>query len=78
MRVDETYWGNTHQSKIGKLVGTKQGGHQKEKIVSMVERGGNVRCFHVENVSPSTLKEVWKRTSTETLKFTQTEVAPLV
>lgn len=61
VEVDETYWGNTHQSKIGKLVGTKQGGHQKEKIVSMVERGGNVRSFHVETVSPSTLKEVMEK-----------------
>ena len=61
VEVDKTYWGNTHQSKIGKLVGTKQGGHQKEKIVSMAERGGLVRSFHVETVSPSTLKEVMEK-----------------
>ena len=57
VEVDETYWGNTHQSKIGKLVGTKQGGHQKEKIVSLVERGGKVRSFHVQMVTSATLKE---------------------
>jgi transposase-like protein len=56
VEVDETYWGNTHQSKIGKLVGTKQGVHQKEKIVSLVERGGKVRSFHVEYVNAKTLK----------------------
>lgn len=57
VEVDETYWGNTHQSKIGKLVGTKQGGHQKEKIVSLVERGGKVRSIHVAMVTSATLKE---------------------
>jgi transposase-like protein len=56
VEIDETYWGNTHQSKIGKLVGPKQGGPQKEKIVSLVERGGNVRSFHVPTVNGASLK----------------------
>ena len=51
VEVDETYWGNTHQSKIGKLTGTPQGGHYKEKIVSLVERNGKVRSFHMETVT---------------------------
>lgn len=61
VEVDETYWGNTHQSKLGKLVGTKQGGHQKEKIVSLVERGGSVRSFHVQMVNPKTLKAAMEK-----------------
>lgn len=58
VEADETYWGNGPQSKIGKLVGAKQGGHQKEKVFSLVERGGHVRSFHVQMVNATTLKEV--------------------
>jgi transposase-like protein len=61
VEVDETYWGNTHQSKIGKLVGTIQGGAQKEKIVSLVQRGGEVRSFHVETVNAKTLKATMEK-----------------
>jgi transposase-like protein len=61
IEVDETYWGNTHQSKIGKLVGTIQGGAQKEKIVSLVQRGGEVRSFHVQTVNAATLKSTMEK-----------------
>ena len=61
IEVDETYWGNTHQSKIGKLVGTIQGGAQKEKIVSLVQRGGEVRSFHVQTVNAATLKATMEK-----------------
>lgn len=57
VEIDETYWGNGHQSKIGKLVGTIQGGAQKEKIVTLVERGGKARSFHVQAVTAKTIKE---------------------
>ncbi len=58
VEVDETYWGNGPQSKIGKLVGAKKGGPQKEKVFSLVQRGGTVRSFHVQMVNAKTLKEV--------------------
>ena len=58
VEADETYWGNGPQSKIGKLVGAKQGGAQKEKVFSLVQRGGTVRSFHVQMVNAKTLKEV--------------------
>ena len=58
VEADETYWGNSPQSKIGKLVGAKQGGAQKEKVFSLVQRGGTVRSFHVQMVNAKTLKEV--------------------
>jgi ISXO2-like transposase domain len=61
IEVDETYWGNTHQSKIGKLVGTIQGGAQKEKIVSLVQRGGEVRSFHIQYVNAATLKSTMEK-----------------
>jgi transposase-like protein len=52
VEVDETYWGNIPGSK-------KQRGYQhKEKTVSLVERDGNVRSFHVEHVSAATLRPI--------------------
>lgn len=50
VEVDETYWGNIPGA-------TKRRGYQhKEKIVSLVERAGDVRSFHVERVNAATLK----------------------
>jgi transposase-like protein len=56
VEADETYWGNTRSRKVKKEVGYMH----KEKIVSLVERGGNVRSFHVEHVSGETLKPLLK------------------
>jgi transposase-like protein len=61
VEVDETYWGNSHQSKIGKLVGPITGGSMKEKIVSLVQRGGEVRSFHVSTVTAKSLKSVMEK-----------------
>lgn len=58
VEADETYWGNGPQSKIGKLVGAKKGGPQKEKVFALVERGGHVRSFHVQTVNGKTLKGI--------------------
>jgi len=57
VEADETYWGNTKRSKAAK--GYKGRGYaHKEKIVSLVERGGNVRSFHVQAVTAKTLKPI--------------------
>jgi hypothetical protein len=58
VEADETYWGTSkealdHQKKSGKKL---RGGAHKMKIFSLVERGGNVRSFHVEKVNATTLK----------------------
>lgn len=58
VEADETYWGTSkealaEQKKKGKKLA---GGKHKMKIFSLVERGGNVRSFHVENVNATTLK----------------------
>ena len=58
VEVDETYWGNNKRSKIGKLYADLRGGAAKEKIVSLVQREGHVRTFHVQNVTAKTLKTV--------------------
>lgn len=60
VEADETYWGASPRSKAGKARAKTgaRGGHHKEKIVSLVERDGNVRSFHVASVDGPTLKAV--------------------
>ncbi|HLQ27546.1 MAG TPA: IS1595 family transposase [Acidiferrobacterales bacterium] len=54
VEADETFWGNKK-----KIKRTKGRGYQhKMKIVSLVERGGNVRSFHVKRVDGKTLKPI--------------------
>lgn len=54
VEADETFWGNT------KPRGQKKGrGYaHKEKIFSLVERGGSVRSFHVQSVNAKTLRPI--------------------
>jgi len=56
VEVDETFWGNC------KPKGQKKGRgyHHKEKIFSLVERGGEVRSFHVPSVSGKTLRPIMR------------------
>ena len=53
VEADETYWGN--KKKYGKY---KTGVGDKMKIVSLVEREGKVRSFHVPAVTGKTLKPI--------------------
>jgi len=55
VEVDETFWGNVGKNKPG-----SHGWSHKEKIFSLVERGGGVRSFHVENVAAKTLKPIMR------------------
>ena len=55
VEVDETYWGNK-----GKLPVGARGGDHKMKIVSLVERDGSKRSFHVANVNGATLSPILK------------------
>ena len=50
VEVDETYYGNKKGAPV------KAGGSHKHRIVSLVERSGNVRSFHVASVSAENLK----------------------
>lgn len=50
VEVDETYWGNVPG------MPKRHAWHHKEKIVSLVERNGDARSFHVERVNHATLK----------------------
>jgi transposase-like protein len=53
VEADETYWGNTKKLRKG-----ARGYAHKEKIFALVERGGDVRSFHVEKVTGATLKPI--------------------
>jgi len=55
VEADETYFGNIRGKK------RRAGGHYKHKIVALVERGGEVRSFHVNQVNSKTLKPILMR-----------------
>lgn len=50
VEVDETFWGNVGKQKKG-----ARGFEHKMKVLSLVERGGEKRSFHVPNVTAKTL-----------------------
>ena len=54
VEADETYWGNIPGME------KRHAWHHKEKIVSLVERGGDVRSFHVDKVTKATLMPIMK------------------
>lgn len=56
VEADETFWGNT------KPRGQKKGrGYaHKEKVLTLVERGGKARSFHVPAVNAKTLRPILK------------------
>lgn len=53
VEVDETYWGNSGKQRKG-----ARGYAHKEKVLSLVERNGKARSFHVPDVKASTLKPI--------------------
>jgi transposase-like protein len=55
VEADETYWGNSGKQRPG-----ARGGAHKMKVFSLVERDGDVRSFHVPNVTAKTLGDVLK------------------
>lgn len=53
VEVDETFWGNQRRKHKG-----ERGYEHKMKILSLVERDGSVRSFHVRRVNGKTLKPI--------------------
>ena len=53
VEADEAYWGNKGKQRKG-----ARGYAHKEKIVSLVERGGKVRSYHVKEVNSATLRPI--------------------
>ena len=58
VEADETYWGNSKRRSKAAQGYKGRGYAHKEKIVSLVERGGKVRSFHVQAVTAKTLKPI--------------------
>lgn len=56
VEVDEAYWGTVPHAKKH-----KGGGAHKMKIVSLVERKGEKRSFHVPNVTADTLRPILRK-----------------
>lgn len=55
VEVDETYWGNQGKQSPG-----ARGWAHKMKVVSLVERDGKKRSFHVTNVNHETVRPILK------------------
>ncbi len=53
VEVDETFWGNKGKQKPG-----ARSYHHTMKVLSLVERNGEKRSYHVPNVSPNTLRPI--------------------
>jgi transposase-like protein len=53
VEVDETFWGNK-----GKQAPGARSYHHQMKIVSLVERNGQKRSYHVPAVNPATLRPI--------------------
>ena len=65
VEADETYFGKTKEPRVspqrkGRPYSSKgsRGPRDKRAIVSLVERGGNVRSFHVENADKGTVARI--------------------
>jgi transposase-like protein len=56
VEADDTYWGNVGKQKKG-----ARGGDHKMKIVSLIERDGKKRSFHVANVTAETVTPILKK-----------------
>jgi transposase-like protein len=71
VEADETYWGNIKGQPV------MRGGHKhKMNVVSLVERGGKVRSFHVKNANVKTVKVILK-SQVSPLASLMTDDAPL-
>lgn len=53
VEVDETFWGNKGKQKPG-----ARSYHHQMKVVSLVDRSGEKRSFHVTDVTPKSLRPI--------------------
>jgi len=56
VEVDETFWGNKGKQQPG-----ARSYHHTMKVVSLVDRSGEKRSFHVADVSPATLRPILQK-----------------
>lgn len=70
VEVDETYWGNAEE-KAPKA----RGYAHKMKIVSLVERDGEKRSYHVANVTASSVRDILKKQVAEKARLMTDEAS---
>lgn len=70
VEADETFWGNKDKKHR-----SARGYAHKEKIFSLVERGGKVRSFHVESVGAKTLRPIMEKQIAEDTHIVTDEMA---
>ncbi len=70
VEVDETYWGNTGKQRTG-----ARGYAHKMKVVSLVERNGKKRSYHVANVTAATVTPILKAQISEKARLMTDEAA---
>ena len=70
VEVDETYWGN-----VGKQAPGARGGDHKMKVLSLVERDGQKRSFHVTNVNAVTLRPIMQAQISEKARLMTDDAA---
>src|SRR5665213_1376713 len=63
MEIDETYIGrkvdqSPSPQRMGRPYLKRKPGHIKRAVISLVERGGQVRSFHVENADKATVNKI--------------------
>ena len=73
VEVDETYWGN-----VGKQAPGGRGGDHKMKVLSLVERDGQKRSFHVTNVNAITLRPIMQAQIDKSARLMTDEAAVYV
>jgi transposase-like protein len=66
VEADETYIGRTSTPRVSKQRGARpyikrKGPQSKNPVVALVERGGEVRMFHIENATASDVRDVLVR-----------------
>ena len=70
VEADETYWGVAADKEgIRYPKGTKRGWANKMKVVTLVERDGDKRSFHVPNVNAATLGPILKAQIAKTARL---------
>jgi transposase-like protein len=76
VEADETFWGaQADEEGIKYPKGIKRGFSDKMKIVSLVERDGEKRSFHVPNVNAATLGPILKAQIASTARLMTDEAA---
>ncbi|MRD46771.1 IS1595 family transposase [Caenimonas koreensis DSM 17982] len=76
VEADETYWGRAADEEgIRYPKGIKRGAANKMKIVTLVERDGDKRSFHVANVNAQTLAPILKAQVAKTARLMTDEAS---